>query len=338
MLQRAMDLGEWLSRDPVRSVATGRSPHTIIHRQNKAAVRFFAQQGEQKARPLFISMPLINTWTIFDLLPGKSVVEALRRAGVPVYVLDWGHPGPEDQQQDLVETIDSILVRALQRSTRHARGAGLLSADELPDALGYCVGGSFLSICLSRHPGLARRMALLAAPIDFHKAGRLCDWARPDHFPVDDIVDSLGNFPAHMMRDSFAWMKPVGQTRKWRSLWDRYEQPGFPEVWAAMEQWNGDNTDFPGETYRQYIKLCYFENGLVKGGQHLGGRPVDLRAATIPALAIAAEDDHICPPAAAFGLQDCWGGPVEVRQIKGGHVGVCLGRALHQLLIDWCRT
>lgn len=336
MLQRATDVATFLQSRPTEKIKTGCSPHTIIHRQNKAAVRYFAlPAGVEARRPVFISMPLINTWTIFDLLPGKSVVEALTKAGVPVYLLDWGTPADEDAAQTLADTIDSILVRAIDRSMRHARAAGLLAADDRFDMIGYCVGGTFLSIALARNPGLARSLCLLAAPIDFHKSGRLAVWAHPDNFPVDEIVDGLGNFPAELMRESFAWLRPMGQSRKWKSLWDRVESRSFLDTWSAMEKWSGDNVDFPGESYREYIHRCYFDNALIKGGWQLAGRPVNLGANTIPALAIAADQDHICPPAAAFGLKEAWGGPVETQVIAGGHVGVCIGKALPAALLAW---
>ncbi|MFM2245061.1 MAG: hypothetical protein RL071_1135 [Pseudomonadota bacterium] len=335
--ERLADLGQFLASDPIRRVQTGASSHVIIHRQGKSAVRYFppAHPAGQVRRPLFISMPLINTWTVFDLLPGMSVIEKLVAHGVPVYLLDWGRPGPEDVEVTLGELVDDLLPRALRRSARHARQHGHLAADELPDALGYCVGGSFLSISLARNPGLARRMALLAAPIDFHASGRLSSWADKEGFPVDDIVDGFGNFPKAMMKDAFAWLRPMGQLSKWKTIYDKIDHEGFPTTWAAMEQWNGDGVDFPGEAYRAYIKGCYFENALVGGGWVLDGRPVDLKQGTIPAHAFAAKADHICPPAAAFGLSTAWGGPVSTEVVSGGHVGVCIGKSFPARLLAW---
>jgi polyhydroxyalkanoate synthase len=137
------------------------------------------------------------------------------------------------------------------------------------------------------------------------------------------------------MRQSFAWLKPMGQVSKWKSLWDRFENPGFTELWAAMEQWNGDNTDFAGEAYREYVKSCYFDNALMVGGWKLAGREVLLKEGVQPALVLAAADDHIVPPAAAFALQGHWGGTVETKILKGGHVGVCVGKELPQAILSW---
>lgn len=332
-VKRSLELGMYLSGRPVEKVRTGRSPHAIIHRQNKSCVRYFAPMaGVPVQVPVFISMPLINTWTIFDLLPGRSVVEALVRAGVPVYVLDWGRPGPEDAEVSVSDLIDGLLHRSIDRARRHAathHGA------EAIDAIGYCVGGTFLAIYLARHPEAVRRVALVATPIDFHKAGKLGEWVRSDSFPVDELVSHLGNYPGRFIKGGFTSMKPIGEPSKYVSLWERFHDVDFRELWAALEQWNNDTVDFPGEAYREYIRACYFDNRLMLGGWSLAGQEVSLRNARLPATAIAASKDHIVPAASAFALDGAWGGPVETVLVDGGHVGICVGRGLPRALLAW---
>ncbi|MBT3221869.1 MAG: alpha/beta fold hydrolase [Proteobacteria bacterium] len=329
MINQAAQTARFLANAPERQIRIGQTPHTVIHRQGTGALRYFAPK-QAKYTPLFISMPLINTWTIWDLLPQRSVVEALCHNGVPVYLLDWGRPGPEDVERGLVEHIDDWLGRAFSRAQRHC-------GTEM-DVAGYCVGGTFLAIWLARNPDAARRAAFVCSPFDFHASGRLATWANPETFPVDSIVDGLGNFPASLMRTSFAWLRPMGQLSKYKTLMDRIDRPGFTELWAAMEKWSADNVDFPGEAYREYVKRCYFDNALIKGGWILGNREVDLAAATIPALAIAADSDHICPPEAAFGLDAVWGGEVTKQTLRGGHVGISVTPALPDALMEWIRS
>jgi polyhydroxyalkanoate synthase subunit PhaC len=334
MLQRAENYTRFLASDPVAKAKIGQSPNRIIHHDRKAVVRLFAP-AEVKHKPVFVSMPLINTWTIFDLLPGRSVVEALNKAGVPVYLLDWGRPGPEDSLINLELLIDGTLRRSMDRTRRDAKTR--YGADSV-DAIGYCVGGTYLTIMLARYPDMARRLALLATPIDFHASGRLSLWANPETFPLDEVIDGHGNFPAEMMKQSFAWLRPMGQIAKWKSLWDKSENADFRTLWAAMEAWNNDNTDFAGAAYREYVRRCYFDNALMVGGWKLGGETVDLSKGKAPALVLAASDDHIVPPVAAFALKDRWGAPVTTRTLRGGHVGVCVGKELPAALLEWIRA
>jgi polyhydroxyalkanoate synthase len=330
VLERSRQTANYLGQDPVGRAKVGQTPHTVVFRHGKAALRRFLP-SEVKSAPVVVSMPLINTWTIWDLLPGRSVVAGLLARGVPVYLLDWGRPGPEDADRPLAYYVDHLLGRVFDRARRDA---GEHLGTSTLDAVGYCVGGTFLSVYLSRNQGVARRAAFVATPIDFHQSGRLSRWAGPD-FPVDDLIDNLGNYPADLMKTSFAWLKPTGQTRKYLSLWERIDKPAFRELWAALESWNDDNVDFPGEAYREYVRKCYLDNALVRGGWVLDGRPVDLKAAQIPALALAADGDHIAPCASVFGLKSAWGGEVTTKTLPGGHVGVCVGQELPNTLAEW---
>lgn len=327
MLQRTMATVKFLATSPVAASRVGTTPHEVIHRDGPAALRYFAP-AEAKFAPVVISMPLINTWYIWDLRPDVSLIVKLRDAGVPVYVIDWGKPGPEAQDRPLSHYIDTVLGRMFDRARRHA-------GTDVIDAIGYCVGGTFLAAHLARHPEQVRRVAFVATPIDFHSSGRLAVWAAKDEFPVDAVIDGLGNFPGELMRASFQWMKPMGLTRKYFSLWERNEDPAFRDLWAAMERWSNDAVDFPGEAYREYVTRCYFDNALIRGGWTMGSAPVDLKRATMPALVIAASEDHIATPASAFGLKDVWGGAVTTSTIRGGHVGISVGKALPAALLAW---
>ncbi len=328
MVAQWMQAAAWLADDPVSRVRLGQTPNTVIHRDGKAQLRYFAPT-QATLPPVFCVMPLINTWTVFDLLPGRSVVETLVKAGAPVYILDWGRAGPEDRHTPLAHYVDRVIGRCLSRACRHA------SLPALP-VLGYCVGGTFLAVHLARSERRqASRACFLATPVDFYASGRLSTWARAETFPLDALVDNLGNFPREMMLDSFRWLRPTGLASKYKALVDRGGDPGFRDLWAALEAWNNDGVDFPGEAYREYVRRCYFDNALVRGGWVMDGRPVDLGCATIPALALAASDDHIVPPAAAFALAGAWGGPVATDTVKGGHVGVCASPRLPARLLEW---
>ena len=332
-VRRTAALGRFLAERPVASARTGQTPHAVIHRQNKASLRYFPPMPDTAARaPVFVSKPLINPWTIRELLPDRSVLSALTAAGAPVYLLDWGRPTAEDAEVTLPDLVDGLLGRALDRALRHA--ATQHGAEAL-DVAGYCVGGTFLAMHLARHPGVARRAAFVATPIDFHEAGRIADMVKPETFPLDRLVDAFGNYPGFFIKGGFVNIRPTGELSKWRSLWERVEDPRFRALWAAMESWASDQVDFPGEAYRAYVRGCYFENRLMTGGWRLGGAPVDLGGAKIPALVLAADGDHIVPPASAFALADVWGGEVETSLVKGGHVGMCVGSSLPTALARW---
>ncbi len=299
------------------------APFRVIHRQGPTSLRWY-QPADVREAPLFISMPLINRASIWDLLPGHSVLARLLDRGFPIALLDWGSPGPEQAHRPLATFVDEFLGRALDRTRREARKT--LGSESI-DAVGYCVGGTFLAMHLSRHDGVVRRLVAVASPFDFSKGGRLARWAGPQ-FPVDQMAGEWGNFPAERMRQSFQWLRPEGVVKTWTSLLERGSDPKFAAVWTALKQWNAEAVDFPGAAWADYVRACYQENQLMGGSYLLGGTPCDLGKATIPALALAASDDHIAPPDAVFGLAKRWGGPVTTRTLRGGHISISLGDAL----------
>ena len=345
MLEHARRSGafaQYMMGEPVRHAVIGATPHAVIFKQNKASVHYYPPAVEGAGAvvhaPVFISMPLINSWKIWDLLPGRSIVVALQQAGCPVYLLDWGRPGPEDAEVTVSDLIDGVLRRSMDRARRHASAQSWAKRfDGKPpmDAIGYCVGGTFLAIFLARYPEAARRVAFVATPIDFFKAGKLADWVKPDGLPLYQLVDGFGNYPGTLIKGGFVTLKPTGESSKYVSLWEKIDDPDFRALWSGMEQWSADSIDFPGEAYREYVRSCYFENRLMVGGWALAGREVSLKNATMPATAIAANRDHIVPPPAAFGLSEAWGGPVETVTVEGGHVGMCVGKGLPRALVAW---
>jgi polyhydroxyalkanoate synthase subunit PhaC len=326
MLQRSISVARTVLSAPPTCARLGITPHQAIHLRGSAWLRHFPSIGG--GAPLFLCMPLINRWTIWDLLEGHSVVAALTAAGHDVFLLDWGAPGPEASERTLGDLVDGTVGRAL--SVAHRRAGQPLHA------VGYCVGGTVLAMHLARRPQApVRSMALVAAPIDFKAAGRLSTWANPQHFPLDEAVDGFGNFPARLMRSSFVWLAPMGRAKSLRALWERHDQDGFRELWSAIEAWNADPVDFPGEAYRTYVRGCYFDNALIEGGLCLDGTPVDLRQGRLPALAIAASRDHIAPAPSVHALASVWGGSVQEQTLAGGHVSISLRSALPDALLEW---
>lgn len=329
-MRRHAEMLRFLASDPVPGAPIGATPHVILSRQGATCLRWYQPAAVQHAA-VFVCMPLINTAAIWDLLPGRSVVGSLLRGGFPVAVLDWGRPGPELAERPLGWFVDEVIGRAVDRARRHASVA--VGSDAL-DGVGYCVGGTFLGMHLARHDGALRSFAAVAAPFDFAAGGRLATWTAAD-FPTERMAGPWGNFPASRMRDSFVWLRPEGAIRKWTGLLDGIDDPDFRALWVALERWNADAVDFPGEAWVRYVRGLYQDNALMDGTLVVDGTACDLACATVPALALAAAQDHIAPPAAVHGLARRWSGPVTQRTICGGHVGISVGQALPDALVSW---
>ena len=100
-----------------------------------------------------------------------------------------------------------------------------------------------------------------------------------------------------------------------------------------MEKWIFDSPDQAGETYREFIKQFYQQNGLVKGTVKIGEQTVDLERITIPVLNIYARDDHLVPPDSSKALEGCVGSKdYESLEFPGGHIGIYVSSKAQKMI------
>jgi polyhydroxyalkanoate synthase subunit PhaC len=311
----------------------------VVFRDAGASVyRFRRHQPRQRddasVVPLLLVPSLINRWYVLDLRERASLVEALVARGLDVFCLDWGVPKDEDRYFGWEDVLKRLARAAhfVRRETRSPR-VGLL---------GYCMGGTLAAIHAALFPEKTAVLVNLAGPIDFAQAGDLRTMVDPRWFDADAIAD-VGNIGALQMQSGFQALRPTLPLSKWVNYLDRCHDPAQRDAFAALEAWGNDNVPFPAEAYRRYIGELYQKNELVNGEHHIGGRRVDLEAIECPVLTIVAEQDTICPPAAATALNDSVGSTDKtVVRVPGGHVGAVVGsrasRELYPALATWLET
>ena len=310
------------------------TPRDTVHRDGCAALYRFRRPIESAAEagvPVLLVPSLINRWYVLDLRPGASMADALRRAGLDTFCLDWGAPEDEDRYLGWDDVVGRLgrAVRAVRRRTG-ARQVALV---------GYCMGGTLAAIYTALHPGEVAALVNLAGPIDFSKAGLRGEMVDPRWFDAEAVA-AAGNVAPAQMQAGFVALRPTAQLAKWFGLVDRAHDPGARVAFDALEAWAGDNISFPGAAYATYIGELYQKNLLAKGEHHVGGVRVDLGSICCPVLAVATERDAICPPAAARALCDlCGSSDREVLTVPGGHVGAVVGgnavKILYPALAAW---
>lgn len=318
------------------AVALAPTPKDTLHRDGTAALHRFRRPdgaGPAAGLPLLFVPSLINRWYVLDLRRGASMAEAMTRAGLDTWCLDWGVPEDEDRYLTWDEVIARLAraVRVVQRTTGAPR-VGIL---------GYCMGGTLAGIYAALHPERVAALVNLAGPFDFSKAGFLGEMVDARFFDAQAIAGA-GNVRAQQMQSGFVALRPTAQLAKWVSVIDRGSDPAAMESFQALEAWASDNIPFPGAAYATYIGELYQQNLLVKGEHRVGGRRVDLGAITCPVLSVVADRDAICPAGAAIGLNDHAGSAdKQVLTVAGGHVGAVVGgkapKVLYPALAAWFR-
>ena len=296
----------------------GTTPADTIHRENKWELRRYRPAPDVErleADPVLLVPSLINRHYILDLIPRKSFVQYLLGQGHDVYIIDWGRPTAEDRFLTLDDYCDTYLGRAVRKVARRSPSGKI-------QLLGYCLGGTLTTIYAAAHPEHIAKMALLAAPVDFHDHGLLSTWGRTETVDVDAIVDGFGNMPWPLMQFGFQMLRPTMNLSKAVYALDRGTDDRFLEGFLALETWSNDNVSFPGEAFRRYIGDLYGDNQLVEDEFALSGRRIYLSDIECPVLNVTFEHDHIVPAESAKALNDHVGDELMNHvHLYGGHVG-----------------
>ena len=322
---RARNLVRLLSGELREQVAP--TPHEVVARWGRVRLlRYGAPAAAGPVSPILLVPSIINRYYVLDLRPGASLVEHLVGAGVPVYLIDWGTPGPQDRFADMAQHILGWLHAAVRRS---CRDAGV----EQVHLLGYCIGGTLATAYAALRPRRVAGLVALTAPVDFHDDGILSTWARSPDFPVRRLVESMGSMDRDFLQASFGMIQPLAQPRKWLGVYQNLWDDAFLEAFLPMETWVKDNVDVPGAAYVELIEDLYRANGLTRGSFTLRGEAVDLGDIVAPVLVAISEKDHIVPDPSARVLVEHVSSPdAQVLAFSGGHIGVVVGRAARREL------
>ncbi|MDF2608161.1 MAG: phaC [Bacillales bacterium] len=308
----------WKDSDPL----VGQTPKEIIWSKNKTKLyRYIPKVKNPHSVPILLIYALINKPYILDLTPGNSLIEYLVNNGFDVYLLDWGTPGLEDSSNKLEDYIIDYIPKAVIKVLRKS------GKDDI-SILGYCMGGTMVSIFASLFPEIPiKNLIFLTSPFDFSNTGLYKNLLHEEHFNIDKTVDTFKNIPPEMIDFGNKMLKPITNfIGPYVSLIDRSENEDFVKSWKLMQKWLSDGIPFPGEAYRQWIREFYYNNSLIKGELVMRGKKVNLSNIKSSVLNISAIHDHIAMPCQVEGLLDHISSADKMNvTIPSGHVSVVFG-------------
>lgn len=327
--RRGMWLHATLPRPPV-----GQTPHVVVHRQDKLAVRYYAPDVDQGLAPVVVVPSLINRASICDLEPDRSLVGGLARAGHPVYLVDWGIPGPENAEATVEDVVLRLLHRSIFRICHHAGRPAV-------NLLGYCQGGTLSAVYTALRPERVASLACLATPIDFRHGGRFADFANASK--AESVIGPDGLVDLDVMATAFKLLDPMGHWKKYIALEAASRDPRRLARTLARERWLEENVALPGRFAVEFVKATYHDNLLVTGSWTIGDETVDLGAIRCPILVTPCTRDFIAPPAACEPLAELVGSQdVTLEPLEAGHIGCVVGgfgpKVFYPLLDRWFRA
>ena len=266
-------------------------------------------------RPLLIVPPWINKFYILDLNPEKSFIKWCVDQGLTVFVISWVNPDERQAGKSFEEYMREGPLAALD-AIKQATG------EESVHSIGYCVGGTLLSVTLAYMAAKGdTRIAsatLFAAQVDFTHAGDLMVFVDEEQLStLEKNMAERGYLEGKKMANAFNMLR--SNDLIWPYVISNYLKGKQPYPFDLL-YWNSDSTRMPAANHSFYLRNCYLENKLSKGTMEIGGETLDLGNVTIPIYNLATREDHIAPAKSAFLGSKFFGGEVKFVLAGSGHI------------------
>ncbi len=271
-------------------------------------------------KPILMVPPSINKFYILDLHPDTSYVKYAVAQGFTVFLVSWRNPvGLELNDATWDDYVSKGVITAIM-------AVQAISGQKTINTLGFCVGGTLLSVALGAlaAKGLkpAASLTLLTTLLDFSEPGILGVFT--DEKQVKQREESLGKgglMPAKDLNNSFSMLRPNDLI--WNYVVNQYLKGEPAPAPFDLLYWNGDSTNLPGPMFAWYLRNMYLENKLASGELETLGQTIDLSTLTQPSYILANKEDHIVPWQAAHAsaaLLGKKGAAVRFVQGASGHI------------------
>jgi polyhydroxyalkanoate synthase len=313
--------GQEFMGDPEK-IEVGLTERTLVLKNNNHSLYFYPGKQEQN-KPLLLIYSLINRPYIFDLRPGRSMIEYLCNNGFDVYLIDWGYPSSEDAML----TLEDLVTKSIHRFTKYILKK---YGQEKVDILGYCMGATFATMYAGYAPENINKMILLTPPLGNDEGGMLQKIANKIEWR--NKINYSGIISGRMLKLFFSSIRPAITLKKERDFWNNFDKNNFMENFLPVEKWSNDTPDLPGKVFFEFLDICFSKDEMKKGAIKIGETNLDFTKVTLPVFSVAAEHDWIIPSASLENVKLVLpNAQHETYLLPGGHIGLVVGRTAVKL-------
>ncbi len=292
------------------------TPGKVVFRNDLFELIQYAPTTEMVyKRPLLIVPPWINKFYVLDLNVEKSFVRWAVAQGLTVFIMSWVNPDERQAEKSFEDYMHEGILTAVD-AIRRATGEHQVSA------MGYCVGGTLLSMTLAWMAAVKDdRIAsatLLTTQVDFTDPGDLKHFVDEQRIKsIEEKMDEAGFLEGARMASAFNMLRP--NELIWTYFVNNYLKGKEPPPFDLLV-WNSDSTRMPKANHSFYLRNCYLENNLTKGKITLSNIRLDLKKVSIPIYNLAAKEDHIAPAKSVFNGAKYFGGDMRYVLSGSGHI------------------
>jgi putative long chain acyl-CoA synthase len=318
------------------------APFEIVHEERVYRLRRYqrsaaADPGRQPpAAPLLLVPPLMVTSEVYDISPDVSAVAYLARAGVDVWLVDFGAPEREDGGMN--RTLDDH-VRAVSEAIGRVRA----TAGHDVHLAGYSQGGMFCYQAAAFRRGRdVASIITFGSPVDLHRTLRVGEAATERllgglRAALEWPLTRISGLPGFFMSAGFKLLsarKEVMQLVEFvKNLHDR---EALERREAKRLFLGGDGfVAWPGPALRKFVDELIVGNRMASGGFVIDGHTVTLADITCPILYVVGHRDEMGRPAAVRAIRRACPKVSVMYEVplSAGHFGLVVGSSA--LTVTW---